>query len=116
MAIHRLHSSEEYTAVDSERSRLTVSCEAIYQRQFMTSHVEMECPRREVDCQYCQLSEEYRLIEGQHKEECPKLPISCPNEYEAGSIPCEDMEDHVGSSVLLKSSNVNITVWDVILP
>ena len=69
-------------------------CSKVLQRQFMTTHIETECPRRKVDCQYCQLSGEYHLIEGQHKEECPKLPINCPNKCEAGSIPREDMEDH----------------------
>ena len=69
-------------------------CSKVLQRQFMASHVEIECPRRKVDCQYCQLSGEYHLIEGQHKEECPKLLINCPNKCEAGSIPREDMEDH----------------------
>ena len=70
-------------------------CGTASQRQSMSSHVEIECPRRKIDCQYCQLVGEYHdLIEGQHKEECPKLPICCPNECDAGSIPREDMEDH----------------------
>ena len=69
-------------------------CGKALQRQFVTSHVETECPRREVDCQYCQLSGEYQSIEGQHKEECLKLPISCPNECKAEHIPREDIEDH----------------------
>ena len=69
-------------------------CGKVLQRKFMANHAETECSRREVECQYCQLSGEYYLIEGQHKEECPKLPIPCPNECEAGSIPREDMEDH----------------------
>ena len=69
-------------------------CGQILQRQHLSSHVDNDCPCREVDCQYCQLSGEYQWIEGQHKEECPKLPICCPNECEAGYIPREDMEDH----------------------
>ena len=69
-------------------------CSKILQRQFMGNHIEMECLRRQIDCQYCQLSGEYHLIEGQHKEECPKLPMCCPNECDAGNIPREDMEDH----------------------
>ena len=69
-------------------------CGKVLQRLFMANHAETECSRRQVDCQYCQLSGEHHLIEGQHKEECPKLPISCPNECEAGSIPREDMKDH----------------------
>ena len=69
-------------------------CDKVLQRQSMGSHVETECPHRQIDCQYCQLSGEYHLIEGQHKEECPKLPMCCPNECDAGNIPREDMEDH----------------------
>ena len=69
-------------------------CGKVLQRQSMSSHVETECPHRKSNCQYCQLSGEYHLIEGQHKEECPKLPICCPNECDAGNIPREDMEDH----------------------
>ena len=69
-------------------------CREVLQRQSMGNHVETECPRRQIDCQYCQLSGEYHLIEGQHKEECPKLPMHCPNECNAGNIPQEDMEDH----------------------
>ena len=69
-------------------------CGKVLQRQLMANHAKTECLRRQADCQYCQLSGEYHLIEGQHKEECPKLPISCPNECEAGSIPREDMKDH----------------------
>ena len=69
-------------------------CGKILQRQLMDDHVETECLRRQIDCQYCQLSGEYHLIEGQHKEECPKLSMRCPNECNAGNIPREDMEDH----------------------
>ena len=28
------------------------------------------------------------------REECPKLPLPCPNKCEVGSVPCEDMEAH----------------------
>ena len=69
-------------------------CGETLQEQFMTNHVETECLCREVECQYCQLPGEYQFIEGKHEEECPRLPINCPNECEAGSIPREDMEGH----------------------
>ena len=69
-------------------------CSKILQRQSIGSHTEVECPRRKVDCQYCQLSEEYQFIEGKHKEECPKFPINCPNECEVGSIPRETIATH----------------------
>ena len=34
------------------------------------------------------------MIQGQHKEECPKLPLPCPNKCEVWSVPREDMEAH----------------------
>ena len=64
------------------------------QQRYLTSHVETECPYRKVDCQYCHITGEHQFIEGEHKEQCPKLPISCLNKCGVGSLPREDMEAH----------------------
>ena len=64
------------------------------ERRYLTSHVETECPHRKVNCQYCHDTGEQQFIEGQHKQECPKLPLPCPNKCEVGSVPREDMEVH----------------------
>ena len=69
-------------------------CGKMIQRQYLTNHVETECPRRKVDCHYCHDTGEHQFIEGQHKEECPKLPLPCPNECGVGSVPRDDMEAH----------------------
>ena len=69
-------------------------CGKMIERQYLTSHVETECPHRKVNCQYCRDTGEHQFIEGQHKEECPKLPLPCPNNCEVGSVPHEDMETH----------------------
>jgi len=69
-------------------------CGKMIQRQYLTSHVENECPRRTINCQYCHTIGEHQYIEGQHKEDCPKLPLPCPNNCEVGSVPREDMEAH----------------------
>ena len=69
-------------------------CGKVIQRQYLTSHVETECPRRKVNCQYCHDTGEHQFIEGQHKEECPKLPLPCPNKCEVGNIPYKGMEAH----------------------
>ena len=37
-------------------------------------------------------STEHHFIAGQHKEEYPKIPLSCPNYCEVGSGTCENME------------------------
>ena len=69
-------------------------CGKMLQRQYLTIHVETECPRRKVDCQYCHITGEHQFIEGGHKERCPKLPLPCPNKCEVGSICREEMENH----------------------
>ena len=69
-------------------------CGKMIQRRYLTSHVETECPIRKINCQYCHDTGEHQFIEGQHKEECPKLPLPCPNKCEVGSVPREDMEAH----------------------
>ena len=69
-------------------------CGKMMQRQYLTGHVETECPRRKINCQYCHDTGEHQFIEGQHKEECPELPIPCPNNCEVASVPREDMEAH----------------------
>ena len=71
-------------------------CGKMIQRQYLAIHVETECPHRKVNCQYCHDTGEYQFIEGQHKEECPKLPLPCPNKCEVGSVPREHMEAHRG--------------------
>ena len=69
-------------------------CSKSLQRQYLTSHIETECPRRTVNCQYCNDVGEYQFIEGQHKEECPKFPVQCPNECEIESIHRDEVEEH----------------------
>ena len=64
------------------------------QRRYLTNHVQTECPRFKVNCQYCHDTGEHQFIEGQHKEECPKLPLRCPNNCEVQNIPHEDMKAH----------------------
>ena len=77
-----------------EEVKCSNECGKIIERRYLTSHVETECPNRKVNCQYCHDTGEHQFIEGQHKEECPKLPLPCPNKCEVGSVPHEDMEAH----------------------
>ena len=77
-----------------EKVKCSNECGKMMQRRYLTSHVETECPRRKVNCRYCHDTGEHQFIEGQHKEECPKLPLPCPNKCEVGSVPREEMEAH----------------------
>jgi len=58
-------------------------------RQYPTNHVKMS------KCQYCHIAGENQFIEGEHKEQCPKFPIACPNKCEVGSVPRDDIEEHI---------------------
>ena len=77
-------------ACQFEEVKRSNECGKMIQRQYLTSHVETECPRRKVNCRYCHDTGEHQLMEGQHKEECPKLLLPCPNNCDVGSVPCED--------------------------
>ena len=88
-------------------------CGKMIRRQYLTSHVETECPRRKVNCQYCHDTGEHQFIEGQHKEECPKLPLPCPNNCEPGNVIREDMEAHRKKCPLEMIQCGYITVWGV---
>ena len=73
----------------------TSGCGEVIQRQDLTKHVETECPRRKIDCQYCQLRGEHQFIEGKHKEECVEYPLACPNKCgEAECISRKAMNEH----------------------
>ncbi|XP_065916577.1 TNF receptor-associated factor 4-like [Dysidea avara] len=69
-------------------------CSTVLQRQNLISHVETECPRRESECQYYHIKGEYQFTEGDHKEECPKFPLQCPNACEESSMPREKINEH----------------------
>ena len=69
-------------------------CGKMIRRQYLPCHVEMLCPRRKVNCQYCHDTGEHQFITIDHKKECPKLPLRCPNRCHVRSVPREDMEAH----------------------
>ncbi|XP_065903100.1 TNF receptor-associated factor 4-like [Dysidea avara] len=62
-------------------------CGKMLQRQYLASHVETECPNRQVECQDCHISGGNQFIEGEHKEQCPKLPLPCPNSCKVSCPP-----------------------------
>ena len=70
-------------------------CKELIQRQYLGSHVKSKCSHREVECQYCCEKVKLLFADGLHLEECPKLPLPCPNGCEKiEMILREDMEAH----------------------
>ena len=71
-------------------------CRESLQRQYLITHVVDECPRRMVNCWYCNVVGEHQFIKGQHQENCPKFPVECPNRCEVDSICRDKVEEHSG--------------------
>ena len=69
-------------------------CEKNFQRQFVKSHMDFECPYRDVSCQHCCSIGAHFFIEGKHKDECPKFPMPCPNGCDVGTVAREDVDKH----------------------
>lgn len=70
------------------------SCGKDMARQDLTNHVKNQCPRRKVSCQLCDTTGEYQFIEHQHKDQCPKFPLVCPNKCNATTILRKNMKAH----------------------
>ena len=69
-------------------------CGKVFERRYMAVHLQKECPRRKVNCQYCGIQGEYQFIEQTHIQECPKVSIACPNNCTVKGVRREDMEAH----------------------
>ena len=72
----------------------SLGCRMMIQRWQLTDHVEKSCTHRKVVCEHCAVTGEWSYIEVDHKEKCPKIPLTCPNNCEVGTVPREDMEAH----------------------
>ena len=72
-----------------------ISCSNNLHQKYQASHVKKECTRLKVDCQYCHITGDHQFIEGEHKEQCPKFPISCPNKCEIGCVPRDYLKEHM---------------------
>ena len=87
-----------YTHLDGcqfEEVECPNGCEELIQRQFLSNHIKYECTHREIDCQYCSIKVKLLFADGTHLEECPKLPLPCPNSCgKVEMILREDMEAH----------------------
>ena len=69
-------------------------CGLFLERRYLSNHVDTECPCGNITCQYCTITGERQFINGQHQEQCPKLPLPCPNRCDIGTVLREDMEAH----------------------
>ncbi|XP_065883310.1 TNF receptor-associated factor 3-like isoform X1 [Dysidea avara] len=70
-------------------------CGTTFKRHCLATHVKRKCPRHKVNCQYCHIEGERQFVRGEHKEQCPKFSIACPNKCEVGSVPRDNIAEHM---------------------
>ena len=76
-----------------EKINCTNECGTFLLRKDLDNHVK-NCPRQMICCQYCQQEGEQHTVNGEHKEQCLKLPVKCPNGCEAETMAREAVEAH----------------------
>ena len=77
-------------------------CGMLIERVKMDDHLCNECPCRKVECEYCHVTGEHHMIVGQHREQCPKVPVSCPNECGLKCIGEDELKNHLCKCPLQK--------------
>ena len=70
------------------------NCQQKVQRRHLSDHLVKDCLLRTVECQHCHTTGQYQLIEGEHKDQCPKFPIQCPNHCTIGTVCREELDAH----------------------
>jgi len=78
-----------------EKVQCPSNCGEVVQRRYITNHVQNECSRRLVQCQYCDTLEQKHYVEGTHKlHYCQKLWAPCPNKCDTKGIPYDGISAH----------------------
>ena len=69
-------------------------CNQRVQKRNVQNHLNKECPLREYMCPRCNLKASFKIISGNHKEECLYAPVQCPNRC---GVTCEreTLEEHI---------------------
>ncbi|KAJ7387270.1 hypothetical protein OS493_004246 [Desmophyllum pertusum] len=68
-------------------------CGARFQKRFFEKHVDKDCPKKIIICPYCD-DRHLREDRKTHLDECPKLPMPCPNKCEKKLVINRDQVDH----------------------
>ena len=81
----------------------SIKCGATLKQPKLSNHLKNECPWRQTSCEYCWVSGEHHVIMGQHRDQCPKLPLSCPNDCGLTDIIRSEMDEHLKKCPLQKT-------------
>jgi TNF receptor-associated factor 4 len=72
-------------------------CGMNLQRRHLQNHLENDCPKRLIKCQYCNEEGRHQVITGDHLGVCPEYPTRCTNEGCGQLIPRHQMPSHKAS-------------------
>ena len=73
----------------------TNGCGENIERKQLQHHLENNCPKRLIKCQYCNEEDIYQLvITGEHLKVCPQYLIQCTNEECGQKVPRSQMTAH----------------------
>lgn len=99
--IGQLRYAEEHQEVCPYEHVPCSACQGSIQRRLLGTHLTDECPKRIVECVYCQ--DEFFFIEKQPHEDiyCKRFPLVCENNCGHGEIPREEMASHVSEKCLM---------------
>ena len=73
----------------------TYGCGDNVQRRELPDHLQRHCLLRKVECEYCGLEGAYEVIVDEHYEQCPKVPVTCPNACSNFTLPRDDLTAHI---------------------
>ena len=83
---------------------VTCRCGKTVARGNLTEHYRNDCPvtPEMMMCPYCELRGEKKVIEGEHKEQCGKYPLNCPNNCGIDNIPRDQLTGHLKDECCLQ--------------
>ena len=70
-------------------------CGMEVQRRRLADHLAKRCPKRNFRCKYCGYQDTYELIIREHISECPKYPVSCPNNCTPNTFVRATLKEHI---------------------
>ena len=71
-------------------------CGEWYERRFVVTHQNEECPQRPYSCEYCkEYNSTFEDVTKIHCSECSKYPITCPNKCQDDPFEQCEIDDHL---------------------
>lgn len=72
----------------------TNHCGCVLQRIELQTHLTDECCLRIVVCQFCAVQGTFEFVVNDHSDECPMMPVECPNKCGSQSLLRKDLSEH----------------------